>query len=78
MGNFAGVFTTQQGAIGDVIGAINNQVNSSPGWWKGPRADRMRHAWPEYQTALRNLADLLGDCANEVRNAASGLEQVGS
>ena len=42
MGNFAGVFTTQQGAIGDVTGAISNQVNSSPTWWKGPRADRMR------------------------------------
>lgn len=78
MGGLVSTFTAQQARIEEVVSAIGNQVNSSPAWWKGPRADRLRAAWPEYQTALRNLQELLGDCGREVQSAAQGLEAVGS
>ena len=78
MGGLVSTFQHQQGAIDGVIGAISGQINSSSGWWQGGRADRLRAAWPEYQTALRNLQELLGECGREVQSAIQGLEAVGA
>jgi uncharacterized protein YukE len=78
MGGLVSTFTAQSARIEEVISAVGNQVNSSPGWWKGGRAERLRSAWPEYQTALRNLQELLNDCGREVNSAIQGLEAVGS
>lgn len=78
MGGFVSTFRQQQAKIEEIVSAINGQMGASSGWWKGPRADRMRSAWPEYQAALRNLQELLGECGQEVQSAAQGLQQVGS
>jgi uncharacterized protein YukE len=77
MAGFVQTFTTQQGRIDEVISAINGQMGASSGWWKGPRAERLRTAWPEYQSALRNLQELLGECGKEVQDASNGLQAVG-
>jgi WXG100 family type VII secretion target len=77
MQGLVSTFTAQQANIDQVISAISGQVNSSPGWWKGPRADRFRSQWPEFQTALTNLQTALGECGAEVQNAMSGLQAVG-
>jgi WXG100 family type VII secretion target len=77
MQGLVSTFTAQQASIEQVISAISNQVNSSTGWWKGPRADRFRGQWPEYQSALRNLQTALGECSAEVQSAMNGLQAVG-
>jgi WXG100 family type VII secretion target len=77
MQGLVSTFTSQQAALDAVISAINGQVNSSAGFWKGPRAERFRGQWPEYQTALRNLQTALGECGQEVQSSIQGLQTVG-
>lgn len=77
MQGMVSTFHQQQAAIEQVISAINGQISSSTGWWKGPRADRFRAQWPEFQAALKNLDTSLGECAQEVQSSAQGLQSVG-
>lgn len=77
MQGMVSTFQQQQTAIDQVLSAINSQMNASSGWWKGPRADRFRGQWPEYQASLRNLEASLGECAQEIQNSMQGLSQVG-
>ncbi|MEH3054559.1 MAG: WXG100 family type VII secretion target [Patulibacter minatonensis] len=77
MSGMVSTFHTQQASIEQVVSAIGGQINSSPGWWKGPRADRFRGQWPEFQAALQNLHAALGECATEVQSSANGLQSVG-
>ena len=46
MQGMVSTFNQQEATIEQVVSAINNQINSSSGWWKGPRADRFRGQWP--------------------------------
>jgi WXG100 family type VII secretion target len=77
MQGMVSTFNQQQASIEQIVSAINNQMSASPGWWKGPRADRFRAQWPEFQAALRNLDTSLGESAQEVQNSIQGLQQVG-
>jgi WXG100 family type VII secretion target len=70
-------FQNQKAAVEGILAAINQQMSSSPAIWKGPRAERFRAQWPEFQAQLRNLEMSLEECAQEVQNSIQGLQVVG-
>ena len=63
--------------VGEVARAIRGQITST--FWKGPAADRFRHAWDgDFEPALRRLQEALGEAAQEVQRRHDALQQAGS
>jgi WXG100 family type VII secretion target len=63
--------------VDDLMSALRSEIHSA--YWKGGAADRFRTAWEtEYEPALRNLSDALGDAGDEVGRRADALQNAGS
>lgn len=77
LGALKASFDRQSQAVQEIAVAIRRDLDNT--WWKGPAADRFRHAWAgEFEPGLRKLQAALAEAGAEVARRRDALIQAGS
>jgi len=67
----AGQFGAKAGELDRIKGELDNQVNSTPGNWKGNDAEKFRGDWPTFRGQLDNITNALREVERALRTQAN-------
>ncbi|MFZ4434145.1 MAG: WXG100 family type VII secretion target [Microthrixaceae bacterium] len=67
----AAQFGQKAGEVDGIKSALEGQVNSTSGSWKGTDAETFRNNWPTFRQQLDTLSTALRDLDKALRNQAT-------